>query len=259
MMKQYLKSEFYRIFHKRSTYIFIGVCSLLMVSSNVVLAAVKHTDGKFPYATTKFAISNLYASFIAVYLLCIAIAAMVFGNEYGSRTMKNSVSYGISRETIYFGKFITEIIYAVAAFAVITGIHVASAYLLLEDSGAGSIELLLKTTLFCFPLFLFAIGASNCFIFLFDGMGTAIGAITGLLVAFPLVSNMLGMKFEIFQKLAEILPWNLINNMKFDFDKLDIILQWNEKTVYYYWLAGLLQMALVVLAGYLLFRKREIK
>ncbi|SHO54001.1 ABC transporter permease [Anaerocolumna xylanovorans] len=258
-MKQYMKSEFYRIAHRMSTYLFIGMCSLLMVSSNVVLAVVKHADAKFPYATTKFSISNLYASFAVVYLLCIAIASMIFGNEYGNRTMKNSISYGISRGTIYFGKLITEMIYAVIAFAAITGIHVASACLLLENSGAESIALLLKTTLFCFPLFIFAVGASNCFIFLFDSMGNAIAATLGLLLALPLVSNMLGMKFEVFHKLAEILPWNLINNMEFDFDKLEIILKWNERTVYYYWMAGIIQMVLVVLAGYLIFNKREIK
>lgn len=259
MMKQYMKSEFYRIFHKSSTYAFIGVSSLLLLSSNVVLAVVKHMDKSFPYATTRYSIGNLYTSFVAIYLLCIMIASMIFGNEYGNHTMKNSISYGISRGTLYFGKLMAEIVYAVIAFVIISGIHIGSACLLLENSGQENIMLFLKTAALCFPLLIFAICASNCFIFLFDNIGSAIAAIMGLLVALPLISNLLGMRFEFFRKLSQILPWNLINNMQFDFKKLDIILQWHEKTGYYYWLAGIIQSVLVILAGYLIFSKKEIK
>lgn len=258
-MKQYIKSEFYRIFHRISTYAFIGVCSLLMVSSNVVLAVVKCQDKNFPYATTRFSIGNLYTSFIAIYLLCIMITSMIFGNEHGNHTMKNSVSYGISRKTLYFGKLLAEVTYAVIAFVIITGIHIGSACLLLENSGQENIILFLKAAALCFPLLIFSIGASNCFIFLTDNMGSAIAAITGLLIALPLVSNLLGMRFEFFYKLSQILPWNLINNMQFDFKKMDIILQWHQKTGYIYWLAGIIQTVLVVLAGYLIFSKKEIK
>lgn len=258
-MRQYMKSEFYRVFHSYNSYIFIGVCSLLLLSSNVVLASVKYMDKTFPYATTYFSFANLYASFLAIYLLCVMIASMIFGNEYGNRTLKNSVSYGISRGAVYFGKLLVEVIYAGIAFVIISGVHLTSAYLLLENSGQGNLVLFFKTTFLCFPLLLFAIGASNCFIFLFDSTGTAISAIMGLLVALPLVSNLLGMKFDAIQKFADILPFNMIRNIDFDFHKLELILKWNENTWYYYWMSGIIQMVIVVMAGFIIFNKREIK
>ena len=95
------------------------------------LAAVAHNEESFPYATTKFAIGLYLGSFQAVFLLCITVASIVFGNEYTNHTLKNSISYGINRSSIYFGKLIVEILYAFIAFAIITGIDIGSAYLLL--------------------------------------------------------------------------------------------------------------------------------
>lgn len=259
-MNSYIKSEFYRLLRNKWTYLFIGICSSLLVSSNIVLAAVKSTEASFPYATTGFSLSNFYTSQAMVFLLCVTVASLVFGGEYTNHTMKNSISYGISRGHIYFGKLIVEIIYAVIAFLIITGFHVATAYLLLENSGPKELELLLRTCFVSLPLLLFALAATNCFVFIIDSTGAAITAIMGLLLALPMVSSLLGMKFDLFQKLANVLPWNMLNNISFDYEAHQLILPWSGNTGYCnYWLSGSIQMVLIAFIGYSVFRGKEIK
>ncbi|HKL79377.1 MAG TPA: ABC transporter permease subunit [Mobilitalea sp.] len=258
-MSKYLKSEFYRILHIRSSYVFVAICSLLLLSSNILLAIVKQADSSFKHATTYFSLGNVCTSMAMVFLLCIMVSNMIFGNEYNSNTLKNSISYGISRSTIYLSKMILQIVYSLAAFTIIIGIHVGSAYLLLEHSEEKSVELLLSTCFAAIPLFLFVLAVTNCFSFLIESTGGTIAATCGVLLALPLVSTLLGMKFEVARKFSEILPWNLINNMGFDLEKYKLMLFWETDGHLKYWIAGIIQMLIFTALGYALFRKKEIK
>jgi len=259
-MTNYIKSEFFRLLRNKWTYLFIAICSLLLISANIVLAAVNLTDSEFSYANTRFSLSLFFSDFPIVFLLCISVASIVFGNEHNNHTMKNSISYGIPRGYIYFGKLIVEIIYALIAFVIIAGLHIASAYLLLENSGTKDLLLLLYTFFVSLPLLLYALAVTNCFVFIIEGTGGAITAIIGLILAFPQISNYLGMKFIFFQKLSKILPWNLITNIGFDEKAYQLILPWEGTAGYYnYWIYGLLQMFLFTLIGFMIFRKKEIK
>ncbi len=259
-MISYIKSELYRIFHSKGSYLFIIICSALLISANVVLAVVGHTEESFPYNNTSFSLSLFYSYLPIIFLLCVSVASIVFGNEYTNHTMKNSTSYGISRGSIYFGKFITEVLYAVTALVVIAVLYIGSAYLLLENSHSGDPELAARAYFVALPLFLFALATTHCFLFIIESTGGAITAVIGVLIAFPLVSNFLGMKFELFRKLSEILPWNLINKMSFNYEKYQLNLPWEGSTGYLnYWLYGVLWMTLFVLIGFFVFRKKEIK
>lgn len=259
-MLSYIKSEFYRLLRTKGSYLFIVVCTLLIVSANVILAAVNHSEANFPYANTEFSLSLFYTSFSMVFILCLTVVTIIFGNEYSNHTMKNSISYGISRGSIYFGKLIVELIYAAIAFLIISGLFIASAYLLLENSGIGHLQLLMKATFVALPQLLFAIAVSNCFFFIFDGVGSAIGVIVGVIIAFPYICNYLALKFKLFAELAKILPWNLLNNLEFDRSTFQLVLPWTgNEGIYRYWIYGLTWMVLFMIFGFLVYRKKEIK
>ena len=261
-MISYIKSELYRILHNKGSYLFLLICSALLISANVILALVGHSDKTFPYANTGFSLSLFYTSLSMIFILCISVTSIVFGNEHNYHTMKNTVSYGISRGSIYFGKLIVTFLYALSAFLIIGGLFILSSYALLENSHSQDLVRLFKASFVALPLLLFAVAASNCFFFLLESTGGAIAAIVGVLVAFPEISNYLAMKFKFFQHLAKILPWNLINKIGFDFqtDSSNLILPWEGMSGYYnYWLFGMLQLILFVIIGYTLFRKKEIK
>lgn len=256
-MLSYIKSEFYRIWHNKGSYLFIAICSLLLVSSNIILAAVKAAEPSFSYASTYFAFSTFYSSIIFVFFLCISVASIIFGNEHSNHTMKNSISYGINRGNIYFGKLIVEVAYAMIAFAIITGMDILTAYLLLENSGIEHLYLLLKVCFVVLPLLLCAIAVTNCFLFILESMGSAVGAVLGILLALPLVSNFLGMKFQVFALLAKVLPYNLLTKMDFDYEKIELILPGNGAIDY--WLIGIIELIVFALVGFVVFRKKEIK
>ncbi len=259
-MISYIKSELYRILHNKGSYLFILICSALLISANVILALVGHSDKTFRYDNTGFSLSLLYTSLSMIFILCISVTSIVFGNEYNHHTMKNTVSYGIYRGSLYFGKLIATFIYAVSAFLIIVGLFVLSSYALLENSDSQYLMRLFKACFVALPLLLYAVAASNCFFFLVESTGGAIAAMVGVLVAFPEISNYLAMKFKFFQMLAKILPWNLINKISFEADVSNLLLPWEGKAGYYnYWIFGMLQMALFVILGYIIFRKKEIK
>lgn len=259
-MISYIKSEFFRVFRNKWTYLFILICSGLLVSANVVLAAVNSSEVNFPYAATKFSISMLYSDFSILFLLCIAITSFIFGNEYNNHTLKNSVSYGISRRNIFFGKFVVEVIYSILAFIIIGAIDIGSAYLLLENSGVDHVLLLLKVCAAALPLFLFAIAVTNSILFTVESTGASNAASVGVLLAFPLVCNTLGMKFTFFGELAKLLPWNMMYYMRYDLEKFQPILLWGGSNGYgYYWLIAGIELVIVSIIGFVIFKKIEIK
>lgn len=259
-MSQYTKSEVYRILRYKWTYLFIVICSGLLVSANIVLAAVKGSDSRIPYATTEFSLGNFTTSMEAIFFLCITVSSMLFGNEYINHTFKNSISFGISRGTIYISKLIIQVIYSLIAFSVITAIDIGSAYLLLEDSGSGPIQMMFDTILACMPLFLFALAASNFFLFMIENTWSSCGAMLGLMLVFPLVSNLLGMRFKLFSMLSKMMPLNLIDQMDLDFKKQTVQLLWPGVEGYRnYWLIGIIEMVILTILGYIMFSKKDIK
>jgi len=259
-MISYMKSELYRLLRNRGSYLFIIICSLLLLGSNTVLAIVNSTDSNFGYATTSFAFTNVETNMIMIFLLCIMVSNMVFGNEHNNHTMKNCISYGISRGTIYFSKLIVQILYAMVAFTIIIGSHVISSYLLLENSGPQSLELLLRTCFACLPFFLFGLAVTNCFVFIIESVGGAIAASCGVMIVIPLICGLLGMRFSFFEKLGNILPSNIINGGGYDPVKQEIFFYWSTNAgLAKCWIYGMIQMILFVLIGFVLFRKKEIK
>lgn len=257
-MSSYIKSELYRILRNRGTYLFILICSALLVSSNIVLAAVSLSDASF--IDTKFSIGNFISYIPFVYILCIMVASMIFNNEYANHTMKNCVSYGLPRGTVYFGKLIVTIIYSLLAFVVITAFHAASAFLLLRNANVNEMGALVEMFAACLPLLLFALAVTNCFSFILESSGAVIGAASGLLLAFPLVCTMLGRKFMIFHVIEKYLPFNIIKSIGVSSEPMHIVLPWEGFTGYSIcWIAGILQMIVMVLIGYFIFSRKELK
>ncbi len=259
-MTNYIKSELYRLFHTLGGYLFLAICSILLISVNVVLAAVGHSDPSFRYATTDFAITLLYAGWAVLFVLCALVASIVFGNEHSNHTMKNSISYGITRGSIYLGKYIIVMTYAFLVFIIIIGLYVGSAYLLLENSGADALVLFFRSFLAALPLLISALAAAHCFLFIVENTMSAITSIIVTTVVFPLITGYLGMKFEIFYKLYKILPYNMIRAIGYDDENFKLLLPWEGNAGYInYWLYGLLWTVVFIAIGYIVFGRKEIK
>lgn len=151
-------------------------------------------------------------------------------------------------------------VYALIAFLIVIGVYVISGYLLLENSGLQELKILIRACMACLPLFLFGLAATNCFVFIIESVGGAISASCGLMIVFPWVSNFLGMRFKFFAQLSNILPVDILNSTGYDEVNQVIKFYWStDKGFLNCWILGILQMALIILIGYVIFRKKEIK
>lgn len=258
-MSNYIKSEVYRILRYKWTYLFVIICSGLLLSMNIVLAAVKSHDAAFPYATTGFSFSYLYFNMSTLLLLTIAIGCMVFSNELNNHTIKNTISFGISRGTVYFSKFIMEILYAVIALLLITAIQVGSGYLLLEDSGIKELEIVLNTFVASFPLLISGLAVINFLLFTIESTGGAVAAAIGILLGLPTICNLLGMKFAFFKMAASILPYNILSEINKN-EAGNLVMYWDTaKGMLNCWIIGGIMTILMLGIGYAIFKKMEIK
>ena len=78
-MRNYIKSEWYRVTHASTIYMFTGVLAVLALLVNLVLWFLDKVDPTFPHGTAAFSLSNLvcmmtmlfYVGMILVYLIFI--------------------------------------------------------------------------------------------------------------------------------------------------------------------------------------------
>lgn len=122
-MLNYISSELYKTFRRKYTKIALVVIALLCIAGN---ALVRLT---FSMAGT---LNSAYPFYLGIMLMpmCFALLTIVvdavFSDEYKYGTLKNTISFGISRAEIYFGKLIVEIILMLVTIALVLVVYTAS-------------------------------------------------------------------------------------------------------------------------------------
>lgn len=108
-MFNYLKSENYRLLHKKSLHLTSLICLLLIVAAAAVLYYSQKYDSSFPYATSKFFYSNVIGSGGLIMIVSFLFNLSLTGKD--TSLIKQSVSFGISRNTIFWSKLILTLSY----------------------------------------------------------------------------------------------------------------------------------------------------
>lgn len=199
-MLNYIKSELYRVVRSKGIYILTGGCSALLLAMNLVLYFAGRGDTFFPYDSTEFAFSMVADSFPVILILTLCLASVIFSDEYKNRTLMNSIAYGYPRIGLFLGKVVVGMLVSFLALAVALGFFIGSAYLLLENSGAETLHMLLRGVLVNIPILIAGELAAYVMLFLME-KGAATWAWLGLIAFFPMICSLLGMKFEIFSKI----------------------------------------------------------
>lgn len=208
-MIHYIKSELYRIKHVKGVYLLTGICMALLLAMNLTLGYFRNHTGNFPYGTTSFSFMMVDTALEVVMILSLIMSCIIFADEYKNKTVMNSIAFGYSRLTVYFGKIITTLLVSIAALALVLAIFIGSAYLLLENSGTEALYELFRGFVVCAPILIAGELAAVTFCFLF---GTAAAATWGWLLVFvavPTVNSILGMKFPFFRELGKWLAYSL--------------------------------------------------
>ncbi|MGL5066317.1 MAG: hypothetical protein ACRC6T_00615 [Sarcina sp.] len=256
-MINYMRSEIYRNLRAKGNYIFPFVLISLVILLNVVLWGCNQIEAGFPYATTKFAFSNLYGSLQFLMILCCFIGGLIFGQEYKNQTLKNAISFGISKSIIYLTKLLLSVIYSLIVAVLVLVAFIGSAYLLLENSGVEHLNILITAIATTIPIFLFCLTLINCASFFIEREGS-IYVFFGVIVAvIPSIIAMLGQKSELCARLAAYMPWNILSDITWG---ETITLSWaNPEGIFRIMLASIVGCIVFYFLGLEMFKRKEIK
>lgn len=192
-MLKYMRAEIYKVLHRRYTYLFLLVvlaCEVLLVSGWVFTNARGNDVG---FATG----AGMLTMMLSVGLYCTVLTGdIVFSDQYKFNTLKNEVSYGISRSRIYMGKLIVSCVTALVLCAVIVAAYVGMCYLTLPhgtaEEVAGTMRLVGYCLLAALPLWLGGQALVNLVYFLVKSNTVAAFLVVGVIAAAPQVFKLLG-------------------------------------------------------------------
>lgn len=259
-MFNYIKSEFYRNIHTKGNYIFLFGCMAFVIFLNVALGMFANSQVNFPYGNTKFSFSSFYTAMNVVMMVCLSLVSLIYGQEFKNHTLKNSISYGISRSQIYFGKFLTEVVISIINLVLISAAYIISAYIILDNSGIVYLNDLIRSLVACVPLFLVSVMVAHCLYFIFDSE-VAVGVSWVIIIAvIPKILSMVGRKIDILGKVASWMPWNIAGWSTYDEANKRMIMSWSTQEGFVKcFIVGIIGTIIFYIVGLVLFKKREIK
>ena len=209
-MLNYMRSEWYRIFHTKALWVLTGVLAGLLLAMNAVLYLMGRGDPRFPYSTIRFSLSPLLSNMLMMGCSGLALASILFSDKSQGGIMKNAVAYGISRTRIFAGKCILSSAAAFLSMLVILAVYVGSALWLLDGEWEPYVQILIRGVLANLP---FAVACVILFVAFQQFLGREILAILpwlGIVYVLPLICLYAGFQFEPLGKIAEWLPYNYL-------------------------------------------------
>ncbi|MGM8365650.1 ABC transporter permease [Virgibacillus sp. W0181] len=108
-MINYMKSENYRLLRKKGLYMTSAIGLLLITAAALVLHLFGEYEQNFPYATSAFFYANVIGSNILILLIAFLFNLALTGKDIS--LIKQSISFGISRSTIFWSKLILTLSY----------------------------------------------------------------------------------------------------------------------------------------------------
>ena len=253
-----MKSELYRITHSKDLYVMIGICSGLVVLMNIVLAISVRRMINFTYATTNFSLGTLMSQVQIILIFAFIVASIVFGDEYKHRTLKNSISFGISRAKIFCGKYLVSLAAAVVSFIVIMVCYIGSAFLLLENSGNMVVHELFLSMVATIPSAIMSLTLAIALLFVIDNGINAAMIWSAVVIFIPIVLDVMGRRIELCYKIGNYLPWTMLSRNKVTHSTFLCVWDTPEGLIRCI-LVGVLSTVVFGIIGVRAFKKKDVK
>lgn len=259
-MLNYIKSEFYRNIHSKGNYIFLFGSMAFVVFLNVALGMYANGHTNFPYGNTHFSFTSFYASMGIIMIICLPLVSIIYGQEFKNHTLKNSISYGISRSQIYFTKFLMEVVISIINLILISAAYIITADMMLENSGIIYLNDLIRSIIACIPLFLVSVIVIHCLYFILENETTVVVYWAIIMIVIPKLLSMAGRKVEVLGKIASYMPFNIMGMDTYDESAERAIMSWSTQEGFIKcFVVGIIGVIVFYTLGLLLFKKREIK
>lgn len=258
-MMNYIKSECYRVSHSKGIYVTTGVLAVLSFSFNLVLWWFRKMDGaNFRYATTSYSYSNL-VGYPMVYCAIAAVMGMVLYEENRKNgNLKNTVAFGIPRVKIFAGECMVATASCIVTLIITLGVYLASAALLLEQTGPVSqMDMLTEVPAVFFIAVASLIVAIGC-MEAFEKSYTGIIIWAAIWFLIPKIFFYLGLRFEAVYGIAMWMPANFFGTSGMIVNMKQCVTAWETAAgMTRCMISGIIGIAVFSLAGAALLRKKE--
>ena len=206
-MRNYLAAECYKTFRRKYFYIILAVC----LGLEAVLLWGYWTTWKWGNSNVDFYSTAIMVPFMLSIGLYATIVTgdIVFSEQYKNNTLKNEVSYGLSRGRIYLGKLLVSMGIAVLAAVVMMGFYLGLCWVLFPHTELDGMawQLIGYCLAGAFPLWLAAQAMVNTCYFLVRGTNIAAFTAAGLLAVLPAILQAFGILFHpAFEVLRQFMP-----------------------------------------------------
>lgn len=206
-----IRAEFYKVWRRRETYILLGIIVLLITAVVLLLWYVQgqnaSSDDPIDFNII-FAIMILPSAFTAGLFMLPWGVQVAFNDQYKHGTLKNEVSFGLSRTSIYLSRWITSLIMCIIFVVIAVALYVLgnmltfgfatdSTLMALTTGGnitfVESLILLGQSMLYVLPLWMGGMSLCLMFSFIFNSANIAavcyFFVILGLDAALDLMGN----------------------------------------------------------------------
>ena len=126
-MLNYIRAELYKVTHRLYTWIMLGLILLGEVFMFIIWFDQRS------YMTFYDAVHVVGMMMILGFIATIFTCDIVFAGQHQNGTLKNEVSFGLSRAKIYWGKFIAMTILSLAAMVIALGVYLGVCRIILPD------------------------------------------------------------------------------------------------------------------------------
>lgn len=136
-MSSYLRSEFYKITHRAYPYVLLILCTVVSVLINLAVwysQNVMHIS--FSIEGADLLMAGLYMMSSIIWYMIIFTTDIGFSGEWRNNTMKNCVSFGINRNTIFIGKCIVNFLLLFIGIVIVSGAFILTNYICFKNDGS---------------------------------------------------------------------------------------------------------------------------
>ena len=174
-MSNYLRAEWYKLRCRK----YLWITALIVLAAETLMFAaygILHASRAGMDFHTGW--TNLLPLLGLGFFMPLLTGDMVFADQYKNGTLKNELSFGLSRGMIYWGKLLAQTVLSLALCALFVGYYFAGCWLLLPHDpalDAQALELVGRCLATALPLWLGTQALVCCMYFLFrsDLMGAA--------------------------------------------------------------------------------------
>ena len=184
-MLNYIRAEFYKVLRRRYVWVTLAVVLALEALFALGWASIHINGTKVDFSS---GIETLVFLLDAGFYAALLTGDMVFAGQYRHGTLKNEVSFGLSRARVYLGKLLTQTALSVLFCAVMVGFYLALCAMTQSHdplSDAGAFQRAGYCFAAAFPLWVGVQAMTCAMMFLIKSETGAVFAALGIVAVLP--------------------------------------------------------------------------